>query len=340
MKLESIMNELCSSKYDFLKHHKNLGNNIIITCLGGSYAYGTNTDESDIDIRGVATNSKRNILIGNDFEQFVDKQTDTTIYSFEKTIKLLCSCNPNIIEMLGLNPHHYLYLSDAGLQLLHNKRMFLSKAAIHTFGGYAKDQLRRLENKASRISSQVKQEESILRSIECASDEYRERYFRCPEDAINLFIDKSFRDGYDAEIFMDINLTHYPLRDFKDMLNDMNNIVNSYGKLGSRNEKAITRNKLGKHMMHLVRLYYMCFDILERQEIITYREKEHDLLMSIRNGDLLDAGGNPTGEFYDMLNDLDKRFLYARMNTELPDRVDANKVYDFVMSINERICNG
>ena len=35
----------------------------------------------------------------------------------------------------------------------------MSKLAIHTFGGYANAQLRRLENKALRTVSQEKQEE-------------------------------------------------------------------------------------------------------------------------------------------------------------------------------------
>ena len=36
--------------------------------------------------------------------------------------------------------------------------------------------------------------------------------------------------------------------------------------------------------MHLVRLYLMCLDILEKQEICTYRENDRDFLLSIRNG--------------------------------------------------------
>ena len=69
----------------------------------------------------------------------------------------------------------------------------------------------------------------------------------------------------------------------------MNAIVKAYGKIGRRNEKAIAHDKLGKHMMHLVRLYYMCFDILEKGEINTYREVEHNLLMEIRNGKYLNG---------------------------------------------------
>lgn len=49
---------------------------------------------------------------------------------------------------------------------------------------------------------------------------------------------------------MDINLKHYPLRDYKSMWSEMNNIVKDYSKIGKRNKHAIEHEKLGKHMMH------------------------------------------------------------------------------------------
>lgn len=340
MNLTEIKNNLKSVQYSFLKDNKNLGDNIILLGLGGSYAYGTSNENSDIDIRGVATNSRRNIFIGKDFEQVVEVETDTTIYSFDKIVKLLCSCNPNTIEILGLKPEHYLYLSFAGEQLLANKSLFLSQAAAYSFGGYAHAQLRRLENKAARLVSQSQQEANILKSIEYASVDYKVKYFKYPEDAIKLFIDKSFREDYDTEIFMDVSLTHYPLRDFKDIWSDMHAIVKSYSKIGKRNENVIAHDKLGKHMQHLVRLYYMCFDILEKGEINTFREEEHDLLMAIRNGEYLNENRQPTAEFYEMVDGLKKRFDYDKENTSLPERVDLNKVNDFVASINEKVCLG
>lgn len=340
MNLDEIKSALKSDSYDFLRNDKNLGTNISLLGLGGSHAYGTNNEHSDLDIRGVATNSKRNIFIGQDFEQVVEVDTDTTVYSFDKIVKLLCSCNPNTIEMLGLKPEHYLYLSPVGVQLLANKKMFLSQVAIHSFGGYANAQLRRLENKAARLVSQSQQETNILKSIEHASVDYKTKYFDCPEDAIKLYIADSFRPEYDSEIFMDVNLSHYPLRDFKDMWSEMHAIVKAYSKIGKRNEKAIAHDKLGKHMMHLVRLYYMCFDILEKGEINTYRADEHDLLMSIRNGEYLDENRQPTAEFYDMVDSLERRLDYDKVNTDLPERVNMDEVNDFVASINEMICKG
>ena len=336
MKIDEIRSLVKSDKYDFLRNSP-LKDHVILLGLGGSYAYGTNNENSDVDIRGVAVNSKRNILTGNDFEQVVDVETDTTVYSFDKIVKLLCSCNPNTIEILGLKPQHYLFTSKAGTELILHRKMFLSKVAVHSFGGYANAQLRRLENKAARLVTQSQQEKNILKSIEHASVDFKRRYLERPEDSIKLYIDEAEQEGYDTEIFMDVVLTHYPLRDYKGLWSEMNTIVKEYGKIGKRNEKAIEHNKLGKHMMHLVRLYLMCFDILENEEIITFREKDHDLLMSIRNGDYLDENRQPIPEFYEMVNELEKRLDYDKENTSLPDYVNMNEVMDFVASVNEKV---
>ena len=101
MNIEEIKNKLNTEDYNFLNTNPYL-NNIILLGMGGSYAYGTNIETSDIDIRGIATNSADEILLGMDFEQVVDVNTDTTIYSFNKMIDLLSKTNPNTIEILGL----------------------------------------------------------------------------------------------------------------------------------------------------------------------------------------------------------------------------------------------
>ena len=53
-----IANVLKKKEYDFLRTNEHLGSNIILLGLGGSYAYGTNVAGSDLDIRGVALNTK------------------------------------------------------------------------------------------------------------------------------------------------------------------------------------------------------------------------------------------------------------------------------------------
>lgn len=340
MTLEKIKNTLKSEDYNFLQENKNLGKNIIILTLSGSHAYGMNKEDSDLDIRGAALNSKEDILLGLDFEQVVDFDTDTTIYSFNKILQLLSSNNPNVIEILGCKPEHYIYVSNVGRELLDNQKMFLSKLCIHSFAGYASSQLRRMENKAARLVGQAQNEAHILKSINNARFEFKNRYYPHEDSDVKLYIDKSTQEEYDSEIFMDVNLTHYPLRDWAGMWNEMKSIVSSYNKIGMRNKKAINHNKLGKHMAHLLRLYMMCIDILEKEKIITYRSDEHELLMSIRNGEYLDDNKQPIPAFYDLLNEYEKRFEYAKANTSLPDLSDYKRINEFKMDVNERIVRG
>ena len=322
-----------SKDYDFLKQDP-LGENIIILGLGGSYAYGTNTETSDIDIRGVATHSPEDILTRKGFEQVVNEATDTTVYSLEKIINLLSNCNPNVIEILGLEPWQYIYVDDVGRSLIDNADMFLSKRAVHSFGGYASQQLWRIRNLSVRYVGQEEQQRHVLESIKNAQYSYPGKYFSFPDDSIRLYLDNAIQDEYEKEIFMDIHLTHYPLRDYKSMWNDMKSIVKDYSKVGRRNKRAIDKDKLNKHMMHLVRLYLMCFDILENGKIVTYREKERDLLMEIRNGKYLNSNKQPTAEFYDIVDELEGRLEYWKEHTELPPNPDYKRINKFLEEVN------
>ena len=62
--------------------------------------------------------------------------------------------------------------------------------------------------------------------------------------------------------------------------------------------------------------------------------------MSIRNGEWLDKNRQPILEFYDLLNEYEKKFEYAKENTSLPDKPDYKRINEFVMSVNERVVKG
>lgn len=340
MTLQEIKQKLNSTEYSFLRENEHLGNNIILLTLGGSHAYGTNNENSDLDIRGCALNSKMQILTNENFEQFTNEATDTTIYSFNKLISLLSNTNPNTIELLGNKPEHYFYVSPIGQELINNAHLFLSKKAIHSFGGYANQQLYRLNQKAAHKMSQSDLEKHILKTLDFMKTDFNKKYSDFKEDEINLYIDKAVQQGYDTEIFMDVKLTHYPLRDYCAMWSELQNTVKAYGKIGKRNEKALEHGKIAKHSMHLIRLYMMCLDILENEKIITYREKEHDLLMDIRNGKYLDSNNQPIPEFFEMVDEYEERLEYAKNNTSLPDVPNYKAINEFVASVNERVVKG
>lgn len=330
MEIKEIREIIKSGEYDFLRNNEHLGNNIILLGLGGSYAYGLNTEESDVDIRGCALNSKKEILLGQNFQQVEDKQTDTVIYSFEKLVRLLCNSNPNVLEILGLKPEHYLYISPLGKELLDNKKLFLSKRAIKSFGGYATSQLYRLRQKTLSALSDEEYDEHICKVINEMMYKLKDRY--------GIYDVKTFLK--DKELRMSVDVNDFLLDDLAGLLSEINECLKSYRKDSKRNKYAINHKKAAKHSVSLIRLQMTGIDILEKQEIVTFREKEHDLLMDIRLGKYLDSDDKPNSAFFDIVREYEKKFDYAKNNTELPEEPDMEKINDFVMSVNERIVGG
>lgn len=238
MTIEQIKEMVAGSEYDFLRTNPHLKDRIIFLTLGGSYSYGTNVETSDVDVRGCALNTPSDLLGLTNFEQVVHTQTDTTVYSFNKLIKLLLNCNPNTIEMLGCKPEHYFLLTDTGRMMIENRKLFMSKRAVHSFGGYATQQLRRLESALARDKMpQSRREEHIRNSMERAVQSFKSRYTEFDKGSFILYTDDSPREDLDREIFADITLKKFPAREFNSMINDLTNVLGNYEKLNHRNHK-------------------------------------------------------------------------------------------------------
>ena len=139
-----------STEYGFIRTEPRLGERIILLGVSGSYGYGTNREGSDIDLRGVTLNLPSDLIGLTSFEQYEDRKTDTVIYSFNKLVSLLMNCNPNTIEILGLDDEQYVIMTPIGRELIDNRGLFLSKRAAASFGHYAEAQLRRLQNAIAR----------------------------------------------------------------------------------------------------------------------------------------------------------------------------------------------
>ena len=205
-------------EYQFLQTNEHLGKSLLFVTFGGSHAYGTNIPDSDIDMRGCALNSRTDILGRTKFEQVIDNTTDTTIYGFNKLIHLLSEANPNVIEMLGCKPDSYVFFNDIGRMMVEQRDMFLSQKVVHAFGGYATQQLHRLQAVLARDRyDQSEKEKQILSSCKSSMTSFNDRYQEFENGAIHLYVDESQREDLDTEIFLDVNLTHYPLRDYKNI---------------------------------------------------------------------------------------------------------------------------
>ena len=377
---------LKSKEYSFIKEEPRLKDKIVLLTFGGSIAYGLDTPESDIDIRGIVMPSISDVLgVGylidpkekeNDrlvfgkegFEQVTDTPSDTTIYVLNKIIGLLYKCNPNTIEILGCKPEHYTMVSKEGKLLLDNSELFLSKLAYGSFAGYARAQFQRLKNALGNNSgSNVFQAINLSDSINRMQSHLEREYPQYDKNMIKLYItDKDGNpvtvngvpvDAYDVgvlfndvvtevtvngkvisdtdvEVRYSINCDKINNRTFMGIFNEVISAIKDFNKhLGNRNHKKDDYH-LNKHAMHLIRLYLMALDILNNGEIITYREKEHDFLLSIKTGEYYNETTKSfTAEFFDLVNDFDKKILTAYENTKLPDYPDRDKINKLVMQI-------
>lgn len=257
MTKEELEKVVQGAEYDFLRENPHLGSNIMFLTLGGSHAYGTNVPGSDVDVRGVTGDSKYDLLGFGTFEQVVEQSTDTTIYGFRKLVSLLINCNPNVIEMLGSKPDNYMMVSPEGQMLLDNKALFLSKKALYSFGGYANDQLRRLQMGLLQndVNTDMK-EEFALRSVQrvLSGPDLQHNAPAEAENHFNISIGNVKDEEIKRQLVVNAALTNFPLRDFKSLIKAVNATVGQFDSLGKRNTKKDFPH-INKHAMHLVRLY-------------------------------------------------------------------------------------
>lgn len=310
--------ELLTNKdYDFLKP---IMPKVQYLTLGGSKAYGTNKPTSDTDIRGFFLEDIRDVITmrKNTKEEIENRVTDTVIYSTRKFFELLTNCNPNVIEMLGTRLEDVIYATPTAKMLRKNAEMFLSKRAYYSFTGYATAQLRRLENAMARNDDypEVEKEQHIMKSLE---NEMLQNEDVFGIGSFHLYIEND-------EIKVDANIKDASLRNFIRVSSLMSNMVRNYDKLNNRNNKK-DEEHLYKHAMHLIRLYLMCIDILANHKIVTYREKEHDLLMDIRNGKM------SFESIFALQKEFERETKIALEKSSLPDEPDRKSIDNLYFSI-------
>jgi len=106
----------------------------------------------DIDLMGIFLFPKENYIGLNKgketIEKFIDKY-DMVFYEFKKFVNLLLKANPNVLSMLWLKEHHYLYKTEVGQKLIDNRDLFSSKLIYKSFTGYAYSQLKKMTHHSS-----------------------------------------------------------------------------------------------------------------------------------------------------------------------------------------------
>ena len=123
----------------------------LFECVTGSRAYGTDTPESDTDIRGIFVLPRQRLfgLPRSQVEQVSDETNDETFYEIGRFIHLLTKNNPNILEMLYAEPDLTRFRHPLMDRI--SPELVLSKLCRDTFAGYAMTQVRKARGLNKKI---------------------------------------------------------------------------------------------------------------------------------------------------------------------------------------------
>jgi predicted nucleotidyltransferase len=126
-----------------------MNTNTIFLCVSGSKAYNCQIESSDDDFKGICVPPLKyftGFLESFDQAELSAPNPDAVIYSIKKFFALaINSSNPNLLEMLYVEPQHQLVVHPLMELILDKRQSFLSTRVRHSFGGFAFAQMKRLK---------------------------------------------------------------------------------------------------------------------------------------------------------------------------------------------------
>ena len=136
---------------------------IIFECISGSVCYGTNTKDSDLDIRGCFLNKNRDVFgLFPAPVQVSDETNDTTYYELRRFIQLALDNNPSILEYLFVPEDCIRAITPEWKAFVDNRHLFISKRAKHTFAGYSYAQVKRAKGQNKWVNNAKPERKPIL----------------------------------------------------------------------------------------------------------------------------------------------------------------------------------
>jgi predicted nucleotidyltransferase len=115
---------------------------VLLKILSGSRGYGTHTDTSDYDIKGVYSPSRQDIFGLNSKIKVMEEKagdgylhevsgkavpSDLTLYDFRHFFQLLLESNPHLLDMVFSSPSFILEMDEVMEVLMSDPTIFLRK---------------------------------------------------------------------------------------------------------------------------------------------------------------------------------------------------------------------
>lgn len=342
-------------------------NKTIFLTIHGSIAYGLNTQESDIDVRGICCVPKEYLMgFNKNFDQWIiTDPVDCTIFNIRKFFNLTSQGNPNTLELLFTEPEHHLYVNELGRELLKNKDLFLSKQLKERYIGYGKAQAHRIRQHRSWLLNPIhkkpirgdyglseqpqinKNQFDLIKSLISKKIESWNPDFEPFSDSQKIYL-----QGKIADILSEMNIYSdekweaaarsiglndnliYIIKKEKEFENKLEEYKNyQYWKKNRNPKRATLEEKFGfdlKHATQLVRLLKLGKEILETGKVQVKRIDDREELMSIK------CGAWKYEDLISYADKIEKEVKVAYNLSKLPNQPNIKKLDELCTSLVEK----
>lgn len=298
---------------------------IIVKMRFGSHLYGTNTEESDIDIKGIFMPSREQVLMGRipksvtfntksatSDEKNTHDDVDEEYYSLHYFVNLACQGQTVALDMLHAHADVIYQKDPLWDDLVASRHLFYSKNT-KSFVGYARKQAAKYGVKGSRLSDAKQVVEflggqPVWQTLSRVWDQLPEGehiHKQCRHDVEG--------DGFRLRLYEVCGKKVQETVTVEYAHNVFKAFVDKYGeraRLAEKNEGIDW-----KAMSHAVRAAYQVYEMLD-QGTITMPRPEAEMLKFIK------AGCHPYSHVSSLLEAMMDKVEASTERSSLPDHVD------------------
>jgi len=325
--------------------------NTIIKIKFGSHLYGTNTPESDLDIKGIYIPELRDIVLGKvkktiqtkrskaEGERNTKDDVDVEIFSLCRFLELLAEGQTVALDLLFANAENIIDVTDLGSYVMYeidaNRDKILTKN-VNAFVGYARQQAAKYGIKGSRMDA-VKRTVALLETLPI-----RDKLFLHEEAIHKLVVECESLISLEKTALVEVVMIPGPDKvtlmphlhvcgrkvpfgsTVKFARDVFGRILQGYG---DRAHKASVAGGIDwKALSHAVRVNNEALELLETGKI-TFPRPDREVLLKIKNKEL------PYDEVANMIEEGLAKLYEAQEKSTLRDEPDYEWIENFIYQI-------
>ena len=302
--------------------------NKMLEFIVGSNLYGTTTPTSDKDYSGVFMPDE-NMVFGFERADEVDlsvkskrsdgkndeNAVDIVLYEFRKFVKLALENNPNILEMIFVNPINVIFSNEYGEELLRHAHLFPHKGLKVKFLAYAFSQKHKMVIRTDNFHALENAREWLEENVKTVEDSKKLLVEILPKKLPFMSVKG------DNILVGDLNFQrHFMLRKVKKM------IAERLSKATHRKELLTKHGYDTKFSSHLVRLMVEGRELLTTGNLV-FPLKERQLILDVK------LGKYRMTEVLEMAEQFEKEVENANEHSSLPSKPRYNEVQELVKKL-------